>query len=62
MSDSAAQRLDDLRVISDYLDWQYAINGGFSTEGFHKALVREERPMPTLHQAREAVARLRAAS
>jgi hypothetical protein len=48
-------------VINDYLDWQFAINGGHNTVGFHMALVREERPMPTLAQAREALTSLRGA-
>lgn len=59
---SAAQRRDDLRVIHDYLDWQYAINGAARTVEFHRQLVREDRPMPTLTEAREAIARLRAES
>ncbi len=56
------QRHADLETLQNYLDWQYAINGGFGTASFHRTLVREERPMPTLYEAREAVARLRAES
>jgi hypothetical protein len=50
---------DDLRTIQDYLDWEYAVHGSFRTLDFHRQLVSEGRPMPTITQAREAIARLR---
>jgi hypothetical protein len=55
------QLRDALGLVNDYLDWQYAVNGGFGTGDFHAQLVREDRPMPSLVQVREAVAGARAA-
>ncbi len=48
----------DIRTVKNYLDWQYAIHGGTATGETHAALVREERPCPTLAEARAAMSRL----
>jgi hypothetical protein len=48
-------------AIRDYLDWQKAIHGGGSTVEMYRALVDEERPCPTVDEARDALAALAAA-
>ncbi len=48
----------DIRTVKNYLDWQYAIHGGFATAESHNDLVREKRPCPTLAEARAAMLRL----
>jgi hypothetical protein len=53
------QAREDIQVIADYLDWSYAIHGGYPSEQFHRALIEENRPMPTLAMAREALDRLK---
>lgn len=48
----------DGQIVTDYLAWQHALRGGGSTEDEHRALVKEDRPKPTLEEAQAAAARL----
>ena len=49
---------DDLKVVRNFLDWEYATHGSFRTEEFHRTLVATKRPMPTIDEARVAMTRI----
>lgn len=50
--------MGDTDIILNYLEWQKAIHGGFSTEELHRQLVAEKRPFPTVDEAIAAVKRV----
>lgn len=55
---AASRHETDLEIVRNYLDWQFAIYGGHESAAFHQVLVMQERPRPTLDEARAALDRV----
>lgn len=50
--------LDDANVVRNYLEWKLAVHGGGSTLEAHRQLVVENRPMPAIDEALDAISRI----